>query len=268
MIIRQSTIRQFTECALRYKFADEGQQREQSSAMSFGTVIHECVLFMEVRYDLQAGLDLFDKMWDNLEDYNLDYDYLLPRNTHQSYRELGRKILRDWWALIQWESDIVLGREYGFSVPLGQHTLNGTVDKWGLRRLKGGEMAVYISDYKTGSKQPTREYLQHDIQFHSYSYATTQPEFWANIPNGDALFRQYVDAPRANEWVHLRSTKRIDAGLRNSVHYNRLKYAVDQIELSVALGIFVPDISGATCEFCEFRKVCGLPSREDEGLAA
>jgi hypothetical protein len=70
------------------------------------------------------------------------------------------------------------------------------------------------------------------------------------------------------EWVHLRTPKRIDAGFRTEVHYNRLQYAIEQIELSVALGIFVPDISGAACEFCEFRQRCGLPSREQEGLVA
>lgn len=268
MLVRQSTIRQYMECALRYNFASQGAPREQSSAMSFGTVIHEAVLHMEVQGSLEAGLALFTLMWDDLDTHGLGYDYLIPRNSHSGYRDLGHKILFDWWALIQWESDIVLGREYQFSVPLGEHTLTGTADKVALRRLKGGVMAVLISDYKTGAKQPTRDYLQHDIQFHAYSYATTRPEFWADIPHGAELFEQYRDAPRANEWVHLRSTKRIDAGFRSQVHYNRLKYAVDQIEQSAALGIFVPTISGSTCEFCEFRKVCGLPSREDEGLAA
>lgn len=268
MIVRQSTIRQYMECSLRYKFADEGVDRQQSSAMSFGTVIHEAVLHMEVRYSLAEGLRLFDLMWGDLEAHGLAYHYLIPRNTHQGYRDLGHKILHDWWALIQWESDVVLGREYEFSVPLGPHTLTGTADKVALRRLKGGVMAILVSDYKTGAKQPTRDYLQHDIQFHAYSYATTRPEFWVNIRNGPSLFEQYVDAPRTNEWVHLRSTKRIDAGVRTQVHYNRLRYAVDEMEKSVALGIFVPTISGATCEFCEYRTVCGLPSREEEGLAA
>jgi CRISPR/Cas system-associated exonuclease Cas4 (RecB family) len=268
LIVRQSTIKQYAECALRYKFSAEGAEREQSSAMSFGTAIHEAVLLMEVKYDLRAGMAHFDAMWDDLEAYGLQYDYLIPRYNHKTYRDLGHKILKDWWMLIQWESDVVLAREHTFQVPLGDHTLTGTVDKVGIRPLKDGSFAVLVSDYKTSAKAPTRDYLQHDIQFHAYCYATTRQEFWANIPNGDALFEQYVDAQRVGEWVHLRTTKRIDAGFRNEVHYNRLRYAVDQMELSVGLGIFVPDISGATCEFCEFRKVCGLPTREEEGLAA
>ena len=269
MLIRQSTIKQFMECALKYKFAHEdGVAREQSSALSFGSVIHEAVFTLETNGDLQVGLDLFDRMWDNLGAYQLQYDYLLPRNSHDGYRELGHRILRDWWQLIQWESDIVLGREYTFTVPIGSNQLTGTVDKLALRPLKGAKgYGVLISDYKTSAKQPTRDYLQHDVQFHAYCYATTQPEFWVNIPNGEQLFQRYAGMPRLAEWVHLRTTRRIDAGERTDVHYNRLKYAVEQIEASVATGIFVPDISGTSCEFCDFRLSCGLPSLEQEGLS-
>lgn len=270
MIIRQSTIKQFMDCSLRYKFAAEGAVREQSSALSFGTVIHEAVLFMETApsNNLAVGIAKFDSMWDNLDAHDLAYDYLIPRNSHDGYRDMGHKILRDWWALIQWESDVVMGREFQFTVPIGSNTLTGTVDKWGLRPLKGGGFGVLVSDYKTSAKQPTRDYLQHDVQFHAYCYATTQPEFWANVPDGEKLYQLYKDAPRIGEWVHLRTPKRIDAGFREEYHYNRLKYAIEQIELSVATGIFVPDISGSSCEFCEFRKRCGLPSREQEGLAS
>jgi RecB family exonuclease len=153
-------------------------------------------------------------------------------------------------------------------VPIGSNELTGTLDKLALRPLKDGTFGVLVSDYKTGSKPPTRDYLQHDVQFHAYCYATTQPEFWVGIPDGEKLYQLYKDAPRMGEWVHLRTPKRIDAGFRTEVHYNRLQYAIEQIELSVALGIFVPDISGAACEFCEFRQRCGLPSREQEGLVA
>lgn len=278
MIIRQSDIKTWMACPLRWKFQKEGAEREQSSALSFGSVIHEAVLVMEVQQSLAAGIAHFDEMWDNLAKYGLAYDYVMPRNSHQGYRDMGHKILRDWWQLIQWESDVVLAREYNFTVPIGSHELTGTVDKLALRPLKGAKgFGVLVSDYKTSAKQPTRDYLQHDIQFHAYCYATTQPEFWDNLPpvkladgseiTGPELFVKYIDAPRMGEWVHLRTPRRIDAGVRTDVHYNRLKYAIDQIEASVATGIFVPDISGASCEYCEFRQRCGLPSREQEGLS-
>jgi CRISPR/Cas system-associated exonuclease Cas4 (RecB family) len=255
------------ECALRYRFQAEGAEREQSSAMSFGTAIHDAVMQMELAYDPQVGVDRFEAIWNDLPAFDLDYSYILPRNSHSGYMDMGHKILRDWWALIQWESDVVLAREYEFEVDIGNgNTLAGIADKVALRPQKDGSFSVLISDYKTGSKPPTREYLAHDVQFSAYCYATTKPEFWTNIQNGAHIFGEMQDAPREGEWVHLRQTKRIPAGFRYQYHYNRLMYAIEQIEESVAMGIFVPDLTGAKCEFCEYRKVCGLPSRTEEGL--
>lgn len=243
-----------------------GVQREQSSALSFGTALHDAVMVMEQAQDLQRGLDRFRETWDDLSILDIEYDYLMPRNSHASYLDQGLRSIRDWWFLIQWESDVVLGREYPFTVPIGEHTLTGTIDKVALRTLKGGEPVVLVSDYKTNSKAPTRDYLAHDIQFSAYAYATTRPEFWANIPDGDVIFKQYADARRFGEWVHLRTTKRLDAGPRVDYHYNRLRYAIDMIAQADELGIYPPNISGEACEYCEYRKPCGLPSRIEEGL--
>lgn len=223
-------------------------------------------MHMEVAHDLQVGIDHFLKMWDNLEVYDLEYDYLIPRYSHASYREMGIKILRDWYALYCWDTDIVLAREYEFLVPLGEHQLQGTVDRLSIRQTKSGEPIVLASDYKTSSKAPTRDYLAHDLQFTAYAYASTQPEFWTHIPNGEEIYAKYLDAERHGEWVHLRTVKRIEAGRREQYHYNRLQYAVNQIADAIALGIYVPTISGEKCEYCEFRKICGLPSRVEEGL--
>lgn len=234
--------------------------------MSFGTAIHDAIMCMEVAGDLATGLSRFDLLWDNPERFGIAYDYLIPRNSHAGYRDLAHKILRDWWMLIQWESDIVLAREHYFKVPIDGHELEGTADKVALRPQRDGSYSLLISDYKTSASPPTRNYLQHDVQFHAYCYASTQAEFWATITNGAQLFADFYDAPREAEWVHLRLTKRIPGGFRTAVHYERLRYAIEQIDQSIALGIFVPDMSGGKCEFCEFRKACGLPSRQEEGL--
>lgn len=267
MIVRQSTLKTWMECNLKYHWQHEIQApREQSSALSWGTAIHESVLAMEVAGDLQVGIDTFCGIWDDLAAHGLDYAYILPRNTHLGYREMGVNSLRNWWGLIQWESDVVLGREYPFTVPIGEHTLTGTIDKLTLRQMKHGEWVVVVSDYKTNAKAPTRDYLAHDIQFSAYAYATTQPEFWANIPDGDVIFKEHVNSRRFGEWAHLRTTKRIDAGVREQFHYNRLLYIINNMDLSIAMGIYNPTVTGASCEFCEYRQVCGLPSRVEEGL--
>jgi hypothetical protein len=262
VLFRQSLIKTWVRCPLiLYWEQIEGLQREEMSASTWGTCMHEAVMKMEMAYDWQVGHDVFTDLWDKAE-----YDYLLPRTSHKSYLDMGHRAIRDWWFLIQWESDVVLAREYTFTVPIGEHELTGTVDKLALRTLKHGEQVVLVSDYKTSSKVPTRDYLAHDLQFTSYAYATTQSEFWVNIPDGQQIFEKYANARRFGEWCHLRNTKRLDAGPREQYHYNRLNYAVDQISQAVTLGIFPPNISGEACEYCEYRKPCGLPSRIEEGL--
>lgn len=262
MIFHQSTLKTWGRCPLQYYWQTVKQSpREEMSASVWGTCMHEAIMKMEMSRDLQVGLDLFMDLWDKAE-----YDVLLPRQSHSGYLDMGQRALRDWWFLIQWESDVVLAREYQFQVTLGDHTLVGTIDKLALRTMKHGEQVVLVSDYKTSSKAPTRDYLAHDLQFTTYAYATTQPEFWDNVQNGLEFYKATLDMRRFGEWCHLRTTKRIDAGVREQYHYNRLQYACDMIAQSVSLGVFPPNISGEVCEYCEYRKPCGLPSRIEEGL--
>jgi CRISPR/Cas system-associated exonuclease Cas4 (RecB family) len=259
MRIRQSDIKTFQECALKWKFQHVDRAiRSQSSALSFGTVIHVAVEAMEVEDSLDVGVTKFTDMWDNLGDYGLEYEYLLPRNTHASYRELGLDILRNWWSLIKWDTDVVIAREHSFVVPIGDgHELEGTPDKVAVRTI-GSTEYLLIPDYKTSARKPTRNYLNHDLQFTAYAYATTQPEFWEGIEDGMKLFEHFKDTPRAGEMVFLRTPERIFAGERNEVHYNRLRHAVNAIADSIDCGIFVPTITGESCQFCDFREPCGI----------
>lgn len=264
MKISQGTIKTWSECPLKVKYKLDAVPRTVSSAMSFGNALHLAVMDMEVAGRLQVGLNRLNAVWDDLDLHGLSYDYMMPRMTHDGYRQLGETILTDWWQLIQWDTDIVLAREHEFLVPIGENTLHGFVDKLVIRRVKGGEDVLVVSDYKTGSKLPTREYLRHDVQFSAYAYATTQPEFWDGLPNGQKLWSDLQPARRFGEWVHMRPTRRVDCGERTAMHYNRVRYACDAIAESIAMGIFPPTISGAACEFCDFRKLCGLPLIEEE----
>lgn len=264
--VRQSDLSSYMRCPKQYWFDREGiYPREQSSALSFGTAIHDAVLEMEVARDLKVGTDRYKAIWNNLEAHDLAYDYILPRNSHEGYLSMGMQILEDWWQIIQWDQDVVLGREHFFEVPLGKrgHTLTGTVDKLALRMV-GSSQVVLISDYKTSAKAPTRDYLRNNVQFSAYSYASTQPEFWRTIPGGLDIMANVAKHPRVGEWVHLRGPKRIDAGERVQRDYNRLEMAVDALEDATALSVFMPNLAGDVCQYCPYRNPCGLPSLEEE----
>jgi hypothetical protein len=264
MIIRQSTMKQWMECPLKVRFAHiDMLQREQSGSLIFGSIVHDCVLFLEESGDLEAALDRFKTFWaqPHLLDPEYRIDYYVRGTNWRKFLEKGEDLLRRWWHIIQWETDLVLAREYTFDVPIGDgHTLHGTVDKLIVRyRADLDTWVLLISDYKTNNKVPTYGYLEEDLQFSAYAYATLQPEFWDNMPNGTELYEKYKDLPRYGEWVQMVGAKRMDAGIRTERHLNRLIMAVNAMADSIAMRIFVPNISGETCKFCDFRKQCGLP---------
>lgn len=263
MKLRQSDIKKFTECPLKYKWATVDQlPREQSSALSWGTAMHDAVYVMETKNDPQAGLDRFTEVWNDLGAHGLTYDFLLPRNTHERYYSEGVRILKELWLLYEWDTDVVMGRELPFEVPLGDdHTLTGTIDKLAIRTLRGGEQVILLSDYKTNAKLPTRSYLRHDVQFTAYAYATTQFEFWQALGHPQ-LHYQLIDLRRVGEWVHLRGPQKIDAGERGPQDYERLRMVADGMERTIAFGAYIPTLTGTSCEFCEYRVNCGLPPKE------
>lgn len=268
MIIRQSSIKQWQECPLRFRYTHiDGLEREQSGAVVFGSIIHDCVLFLETAKDLDATVERFEKFWANPELLDPEYriDYYVRGTNWKKYLDSGRDILRRWWSIIQWDSDLTIAREHFFEVPIGNgHTLQGTVDKVVIRwNSKLNTNVLLISDYKTNKKTPTYDYLEEDLQFSSYAYASLQPEFWDSLPNGKEMYERYKDLPRHGEWVSLTNARRMDAGERTPRHYNRLIMQVDAMAESIAANIFTLNISGEACRYCDFRKQCGLPEIED-----
>lgn len=273
--LRQSDLSTWARCPLAYRYQNiDHMPRLQSGALSFGTIIHDCVLFMETHQDLPGAIARFNDMWLCPEAYDellvpagttLKIDYYTRGASWKKSAGEGPRMLSDWWGIIQWDSDTVLAREYEFDVPIGDgHILHGTIDKLALRFLpKTNEQVVLISDYKTNAKTPTYDWLEDNLQFTAYAYASTQPEFWTGFPDAD-MFGRVSSLRRQGEWVGLKGPKRLNAGFRDQVQYNRLTYAINAVADSIAMRIFVPNISGETCRYCEFRALCGLPEVPDD----
>jgi hypothetical protein len=254
--------------------------RLEGGSAAFGTIVHDVVLWMEThrdadgRPDLDGAIQRFKELWTFPErvlhqGVPLRIDYYERGRNWVKFMEMGPDLLTRWCNIIEWESDLVLAREFEFDVPVGNgHVLHGTIDKLALRfRAATDENVLLISDYKTNAKVPTYEYIEEDLQFTAYSYATLQVEFWLQLAfalgltdvEGRAMFEAYKNLPRYGEWVALQTGKRMDAGIREDRHHQRFVYAVNALADSVAMRIFVPNISGEACRYCEFRKQCGLP---------
>lgn len=269
MIVRQSTLKLFQECPQKFKFQHvDGLQREQSGATVFGSIMHDCVLYLETIKDLDAAIVRFETFWNHPELLDPTYriDYYIKGTNWKKYLDQGRDLLARWWNVIQWDSDITLAREHFFEVPIGNgHTLQGTADKVVIRWNSSLNSSVLlISDYKTNKKTPTYDYLAEDLQFSAYCYASEQPEFWATLTNGEQLYKEYQDLPRHGEWVALTTSRRMDAGERTQRHYNRLTQQVNEMARMIDAQIYTLNISGEACRYCDFRKPCGLPEIKDE----
>lgn len=269
MKLRQSDIKTWQTCPLKWRYQHiDGLDREQSGSLTFGSILHDCVLFLELTQDVEAAVARFRDQWSDPAAIDPEYeiDYYVRGTNWKKYLELGEKVIRNWWTIISWDSDVTLAREYHFEVPIGNgHTLEGTLDKLALRYVPSiNQRVVLISDYKTNNKVPTYDYLAEDLQFSAYCYATTRPEFWANIPGGrgPTLYTETQDLPRHSEWVHLVTPRRMDAGERTQRHYDRLAMQVNAMAESIAMRIFTLNISGESCRYCDFRKQCGLPELE------
>lgn len=274
MRVSQSALKAFASCPLRYRYERiDGLPREQSGALTFGSLIHECVQLMEETGDLAAAKKLFKTVWAEPEAHDPSWkiDYYVRGTSWKKYNLSGPKILANWFSVFQWDSDVVLAREYPFQVPIGSkgNELSGIIDRLCLRYMpKVNRQVVIASDLKTQRKTPTLEAIQEDIQFSSFCFGTTVRSFWDDIPNGPELFEKLIDAPRRGEWIHLVDVKRMDAGPRTERHYRRLEMAVDAMAASVEARIFVPNISAETCVWCSWRKNCGMPERgetDEEG---
>lgn len=273
MQVRQSDLKTWQKCPLMYRWQHiDHLPRLQSGSLIFGSILHDCVLYLETTSDFDGTIERFKRFWLNPELLDAEYrvDYYVKGTNWRKFLEKGEYVLGKWWDLIQWDSALVLAREYEFDVPVGDgHVLHGTIDKLEVRyRAATDEWVLLISDYKTNNKVPTYGYLEEDLQFTAYAHATLQEEFWRGLfPDpelGLALMRKYADYPRYGEWVQLTDSKRMDAGIRTQRHYNRFEMAVNAMCESIAMRIFVPNISGESCRYCEFRNQCGLPEIVEE----
>ena len=126
---------------------------------------------------------------------------------------------------------------------------------------------LFRSDYKTNKKQPTLIALQNNIQFTTYVYASMQPEFWDSI-DPDNSFELNLNFPRRGIWYQLGNSREIDVGPRDSSDFERLYMACVQIKKAIDNEVFIPNISGDSCNFCSYKQQCGIkiPDPELEDL--
>ena len=274
MKIHQSDLKSYTRCGELHRRQLNGERGQQLSRTAYGSVIHHALHTLERTRDLQLALNTFEHYWHplNIETICQPVDIWIARDSYGSMLRQGLETIRRYWDLKQYDDEEVLALEIPFAVPLvgtsdeetGEpHVLLGTIDRLALRQYKR-QWHLCIDDWKSGKKAT---YLQHNIQFTAYSYATTHPLFWTGWDvymtegfgedRGIELYQRLHNMPRHGWWIEVAgSPKWNDAGLRTSRDYQRLFHAVDHYVRARQHNIFPLNIDGSVCQFCPFRDDC------------
>ncbi len=258
MFHRQSGLKQFAACPRQwyYEHVREVGKDLSGSLTVLGTVWHYAVeVYENYGYDLDLAIRTFTYYWDHPElipPYYQGIDFWHRRTTHKSLLARGIKMLKMYHELRPWQEGRLIGSEINFEVPLGRHTLTGSIDKlW----YRPGYQALEVLDFKTGSYVPQK--LKYNVQFTAYCYATERENFWENIPGYEDGFERFKGWRRGVVWYHARNSKMFNAGYRTDQDYKRLLLQADEMERSIEAEIFPLDYSGETCGFCSFVEICG-----------
>lgn len=257
-----SQLKKWQECALQGKFQyiDRLGTYKVGSSAYLGTAVHYALEQLHLGVAEPSEIEgIFLQEYDSGEP-----DYIVRRTTYSGLRDKGKKMIKAYletWGLRDIE---ILGVEKRFMVPMGKHMVSGVVD---LLYIYNDEL--YIVDLKTGAK-PNYDNLYLNIQFTTYDFAVTCPEFWVGIESDDPkwpdkyegwedgveLYERIKDMPRNLIWYDLRDNREIDVGKRGPKDYGRLYRLMEMIDRSVETETFMPNISGDSCTYCDFHKEC------------
>jgi hypothetical protein len=284
-IVHQSDISAWIRCPQAFMYGRTDQPRRQTSALSYGSVMHHAMeAFERLRHTPDISVDdatemavqTFRHYWHpmNIEEICAPVDLWLPRQSYSDLLHSGSQAIRDFAELIRYDDHELLATEYSFSVPIAgtwdedtgtEHILNGTIDRLAVR-FYGGRRVLCVDDWKTGKEY---QYLRQNLQFTGYCMATTHEDFWTGAPGEDGfgergheLFQRFKSAPRRGTWINMRKIKFQDAGWRGPDDYTRFALAVEQLVASMKADIYPLNLSGETCTYCEYRDICagvGVP---------
>lgn len=270
--ISASKLDTWMKCPLQAKFRYVDKlPSKRNAAATFGTCIHHALERYNQTRDMDLAISEFIRTWENPSTLKASFETWPKGTSFGGYRARGIGIVRAYADQEKWEKRDVLATEHSFSVPFAEFDLVGFVDCLEVRRNGRGASVLRIIDYKTNKKQPTRSTLPLNIQFTVYWYASMQPEFWLGngpeypaMDNGAHWWQFCHDMPRSAIWYHLENQKELDCGTRSDPDFVRMLRACRAIKRAMDNEVYVPNISGESCLFCDYIEPCGQrPVQQD-----
>jgi RecB family exonuclease len=264
-----SMLKNWSQCALQghLRMITPGRSPQHASA-TFGTCMHNALELYNETGDIDTAINLFELLWEHPELIDVEPEIWPQRTTWPGLRKTGIEALRNYADNNLWNETVVVAQEHKFCVPIGEHLISGVVDLLRFGLDPKGRPTLDVVDYKTNSRKPTKLELLLDVQFTTYLYASTQPEFWlgyepeiekyAPMEDGEKLYNKYMGVQRRASWYHLRTGQEIDAGPRDEVDYGRLYRLCCEVAKAEELEVYVPTLNGENCTFCPFKSECAV----------
>lgn len=260
MKVNPSFIKTWMNCQqqAKFRYVDGLRDDRISAAAEFGTAVHLAVEDYNTNEDLDHATQVFLDAWEQALTQDMDWP---NRTSPSSYKAKGLTMVQHYHEHREQADDVVIAQEIRFCVPFGRHEISGIID---YLTVDDRREILKIGDVKTGWR-PNADQLALDIQFSSYHYAVSRPEFWSGVkgsdkytgfPNGQELFEKYSQYERRAVWFDIRKPKEYDVGPRGTADLVRLYRCLDSIEAAIEADVFVPDISGITCKWCSYQDIC------------
>jgi len=243
MRISYSTLNNYQNCPLKYKFREVDKIKEPKSKEAvFGTLIHSVLKYIHtpalLAPTIDQALDYFSKGW-NSEVYENEME-------ERSAFSQGVTIIQNYLAHTKPNDYNIVNLESRFAIEIGdestgKHIVSGIID-----RIDKTEEGYEIIDYKTTRKMPSQDKVDNDIQLSIYLKA-----FLARYPKEiDHLDKITVSLYYVKHGVKL-SSKRTQEQL------DTLEKLFLEVIKSIEEEKFDPILS-PLCDWCGYQNICPL----------
>ena len=170
--LRQSTIKDFLNCPLmfRFKHLEQIPENFRHSAALHGIALHKIIHRLHIEdWDLPLKEAYIEALNDAIEESNIEIRW---KETQEKYLENALEILNGYKANPINRTFEILYSEVKFRVKIHGHLFTGTIDQ--VRRDNKGKLELL--DLKSAKQRPNNSFLLNDWQLRLYSYALAYGE--------------------------------------------------------------------------------------------